>query len=369
MRTRLTYVLNIFGDGAVPNILIDVAPHIMRQGFDIDVVSLQSIPVEATCALRAKAIGLNVISLECGSREIARQFSRLRAYFRDRRPDIVHSHLGRSDILSALTVPTGIPLVTTLHNVRSNFVALTILGYRLTDGRIAARTCVSRTVQESWYRDWKLTSRNAVIYNPVDPARLTIRTERDALRESISVPQDARLLLNAGRLIPMKGQADLIAALPAVRERLPGTLLAIAGKGPLDEKLRRTARDLGVEDVVRFLGFRTDVPDLIHASDVVVFPSHWEGLGLVPIEAMFLQRPVIASAIGPIMEYITDGVEGTLIPPGDIEQLAAAIVVTLEGEGALDSQLRAARERATKMFSPESIAHQYTSLYHELGYS
>ena len=369
MTRRLTYVLNVFGDGAVPNIILDIAPFIRNAGFEIEVVSLQPVQVGDYCEQRARETGLALVSLERSSRDVVGQLAALQRYFRERQPDLIHSNLGRSDLLSALVRPLGsrrVPLVTTMHNVRTNFTAATVAGYRLTDHRVSIRTCVSRTVQESWYRDWKLTSESQVIYNPIDPARLGVTRDRGQVRSELGVAPDQVMLLNAGRLIPMKGQKYLIRAMASIRADSPGAVLVIAGTGMLHEDLKREAEACGVSDAVRMPGFRTDLPDLINAADVVVFPSLWEGLGLVPIEAMLMERPVVASAIGPIMEYIDHEVEGLLVPPGDSSALAAAVHRVLSDRGETLRRVANARRRAIEMFDPALIAGQYVELYNRL---
>lgn len=369
MTRRLVYVLNVFRDGAVPNIILDITPHVREAGFEIEIVSLQPVQYGDACEQRARKMAVPVVSLECQPRNIVRQLRRLRRYFVEQPPDIIHSNLGRSDLLSAMVCPgspSPVPLVTTLHNIRSNFSALTVAGYRLTDNRVSVRTCVSRTVQESWYRDWKLTSQSEVIYNPIHQDRLAVARDRLEVRAELGVAPDQVLLLNAGRLIPMKGQKYLIRAMATVRTKLPGAVLVIAGKGKLQHHLEQEVVACGVQDSVRLPGFRSDLPDLIHAADVVVFPSLWEGLGLVPIEAMLMDRPVVASAIGPIMEYIDHEVEGLLVPPGDSEALADAISRVLTDREATQMRVQNARHRASRMFDPELIARQYTELYARL---
>ena len=133
-------------------------------------------------------------------------------------------------------------------------------------------------------------------------------------------------LLCIGRLIPIKGHLVLLRALAQARARVPDVVLDVAGRGPLEPALKAYARELGVEDAVRFLGFVSPVQKAIEDAAIVVVPSLGEGFGMVALEAMERARPVIASAVGGLPEIVADGETGLVVPPADAEALAEAIV-------------------------------------------
>jgi glycosyltransferase involved in cell wall biosynthesis len=132
-------------------------------------------------------------------------------------------------------------------------------------------------------------------------------------------------LLCVGRLIPIKGHIVLLRAFADARRAVPELALDIAGRGPLEPALKALARDLGIADAVRFLGYVAPIQDAIERSAIVVVPSLGEGFGMVALEAMERARPVIAAAIGGLGELVVHGETGLLVPPGEAAPLARAI--------------------------------------------
>ena len=126
----------------------------------------------------------------------------------------------------------------------------------------------------------------------------------------------------------------MLEALPAVIQKLPNAVLALAGDGELHETLRRQAEQLGVLPHVRFLGFRDDVADLIHAADLFVLPSHLEGLCSTLIDVMLAGRPIVTTTAGGIPDLLGRDEPGGepvawLVPPRNGPALAEAILQAL----------------------------------------
>jgi glycosyltransferase involved in cell wall biosynthesis len=170
-------------------------------------------------------------------------------------------------------------------------------------------------------------------------------------------------LLCVGRLIPIKGHLVLLRALARAREHVPAATLHVAGRGALEPALREYVRELGLEDAVRFLGFVSPVQRAIEDAAVVVVPSLGEGFGMVALEAMERARPVIASAVGGLPEIVVDGETGLVVPSGDAEALAEAIVA-LAGDPERAAHMGAAgRERALGEFTPERSVRRVEELY------
>jgi glycosyltransferase involved in cell wall biosynthesis len=172
-------------------------------------------------------------------------------------------------------------------------------------------------------------------------------------------------LLCVGRLIPIKGHLVLLRALALARARLPRLTLDVAGRGPLEPALKAYARELGVADAVRLLGFVSPVGRAIEQAAIVVVPSLGEGFGMVALEAMERARPVVASDVGGLPEIVVDGETGLVVPAGDAEALAEAIVA-LAGDPARAAALgEAGRARALESFRQEQCTEQTERLYLE----
>ena len=229
---RLLYVLNIFRTAAVPNLLLDLAS-IIREKYAIRILSLQSVNPSDRLVLRCREAGIKLDSLDVRRYDLLRTAVRLKRYLREIKPDLIHSHLGRADIMSACCKERRTKLVTTFHSVRSSYHPLTRLGYILTDRRVDVRTAVSKTVDKTWYADWRLASRHRTIYNTVDPTRMEGAEERNIVRARYGITEDEILLLNVGRLTKQKGQVHLIEAMARLVRKQRGIRLLICGAGSL----------------------------------------------------------------------------------------------------------------------------------------
>ena len=166
-----------------------------------------------------------------------------------------------------------------------------------------------------------------------------------------------------GRLIPIKGHDVLLRALARVRQQLPEVTLEIAGDGPLEPELSATVSRLGLGERVSFLGRVAPPGPVFERAEVVVVPSFGEGFGMVALEAMERGRPVVASDVGGLPEIVADGRTGLLVPPGDPEAFAAAIV-ELAGDPARAADMGAAgRKRALAEFSQERCTDRIEAIY------
>jgi glycosyltransferase involved in cell wall biosynthesis len=176
---------------------------------------------------------------------------------------------------------------------------------------------------------------------------------------------DEPRLLCVGRLIPIKGHVVLLRAFAEARREVPSLKLDIAGRGPLEPALRALAKELDVEDAVRFLGYVAPIQRAVEQAAIVVVPSMGEGFGMVALEAMERARPVIAAEIGGLGELVEDGVTGVLVPPGEAEPLARAIV-RLASDFELCAEMGAAgRRRAVEQFLQDRCTDRTELLYEE----
>ena len=142
-------------------------------------------------------------------------------------------------------------------------------------------------------------------------------------RKEIGVPDEKILVISAGELIERKNHEVIIRALGKLQD--PDIYYAIAGKGPLLDRLKQVASEVGISDRVLFLGFRTDVFELYHAADISAFPSKIEGLGLAGVEAMAAGIPLVSSNVHGILDYVIDGKTGYAVPPNDVDGFASAL--------------------------------------------
>src|SRR5918996_1070833 len=170
-------------------------------------------------------------------------------------------------------------------------------------------------------------------------------------------------LLCIGRLIPVKGHLVLLRSLAQARGRVPDLVLDVAGQGPLEPALKAYAGELGLSDAVRFLGFVSPIQGAIEDAAAVVVPSLGEGFGMVALEAMERGRPVIASDVGGLPEIVADGETGFVVPAGDAEALADAMVALATDLARAAEMGQAGRTRALESFTQERSTQGIEALY------
>ena len=155
----------------------------------------------------------------------------------------------------------------------------------------------------------------------IDLSKFQIRNEiKQAKRSELEIPDEAVWILNVGELIPRKNQARLIQAVA----RIPNAYLTIAGRGKLQDELIKTIKDLGVENRVKLLGYRSDVSELCQASDIFAFSSVQEGLPVALMEAMACGKPVVCSRVRGNTDLV-DCSGGKLFNPFDFSEIEKAI--------------------------------------------
>lgn len=180
------------------------------------------------------------------------------------------------------------------------------------------------------------------------------KADRSERRPRIVVPR---------RLFSKNGVEFLVRALPGVRARVPDVEVLVVGDGPERSALERLARELGVTDSVRFLGARphAEMPRLLASSDLAVIPSLMEATSVAGLEAMACGVPVVASRVGGLPEIIDDEV-GRLVPPGDPDALAKAIVDLLRSPSR-DALGKRARERVVSRWSNARLVERHVRIY------
>lgn len=223
--------------------------------------------------------------------------------------------------------------------------------YRHCDHLIGnTRDIVDYLVGEGWPRE-----RAHYVPNFVDD----FENETPEPRDAHDTPADATLIFAMGRLHKNKAFDVLIEALQDV----PGGVLWLAGEGPLRDVLEETARQCGVLDRVRFLGWRTDVGPLLAAADILAVPSRHEPLGNVVIEGWSAQRPVVAAASQGPTQLIRDGETGLLVAVDDSEAFAAALNKVI-GDKALGARLvEAGRADFEANFTEQVVVQQYVEFF------
>ncbi len=221
-------------------------------------------------------------------------------------------------------------------------------------------------------RDYLLTqigldpAKVRVVPNGVDIAAIDAARPGLEVRRELGLAPDVPLLGLVGRLDHWgKGHKELFEAMASLKERYPLQALIIGG-GRRKKEVRALAANLGLADVVHFLGHRRDVPDLLKALDIFILPSYSEGVSLALLEAMAAARPVIVSRVGGLPEVVEQGKTGLLIAPRDADALAEALARLLDDPDLAKKLGAAARRRVRAHFSLDRLGKEINAIYEEL---
>jgi glycosyltransferase involved in cell wall biosynthesis len=271
-------------------------------------------------------------------------------------PDIVNPHLFRSTLVAAPLAKTlRVGKVVETYHGREAWRRGALNGSFVVD-RVVAR-CVDRVIAVSEAARHFLVrvkripaDKVVVIPNGRDLSRYQPGPGGAAIRRSLGLDTDAAVIGVIGRLEEQKGHAYVLEALPRVLTQFPHARLLVVGDGSLRGALEQRCRAAGIASSVLFTGFRTEVPQLLDAMDLVVLPSLYEGMPLTAIEASAMGKPVVATDVDGTGEVVVDGVTGRLVKPADAGALGEAIVEVLADPDRSRSMGRAGRERSWDRF-------------------
>jgi glycosyltransferase involved in cell wall biosynthesis len=240
-------------------------------------------------------------------------------------------------------------------------------------GKVDGLIGVSQFVVESLVDCGYSREKTFAVLNAIDLPRWDHRISGAAVRQELGIPAGAPVIACAARIFRGKGQDELIAAIPRVRDEFPDVRVLIIGRDDLQAQpksftadLKALASELGVYENIIFTGQRSDMPAVMAASDVFALASDEEPFGLVFAEAMAMKKPVAALNTGGTIEVVDHGKSGLLSAPGDRDGLSNNLLVLLR-----DAALRArmgeyGREQVEARFCAERMATDVGAVYTSL---
>ncbi len=300
---------------------------------------------------------------------------RLAKKFQQVRPDIVHSHKYKDSILGSIVarclhVPHVVRVVHGMPEPFKGLKNLKMAGYTLAD-RFVTRWFVDKVVAVSSDIEKLLAQiygadRVVCIHNGIDLEAIHVTTQRSEQRKGWQIDDKAILIGTVGRLVPVKGHAILIEALGILHKSNPNVRLLLIGDGPLRGHLEAVVKRLGLEQAVIFAGHQAQAYDFINMMDIFVLPSLHEGIPMVLLEALALERPVIASRVGGIPEVVSHGTSGILVNPVNPEELAAGLKGLIQDRKKAEELGNAGRCRVEQEFDASLMAARTAAVYQSL---
>jgi glycosyltransferase involved in cell wall biosynthesis len=364
-RVRVVEILATGTNGGAQEHAFSLMSRLDKSRYEVSAVSLT--PGSAVRKLQRE--GFSVLVIDESDDAIA--VGALTAHLADIRPDVIHTHMYRADIVGT---KAAIALGNAGH--RRPYIVSTVHSSRVRSasdrGTIRALTpemdqliAVSKAIERKIADEHRDGAPVRLIYNGVDLDRYDHQEPCCTLRDDYGMEPGSQIVGVIARLEPEKGHQTLIDAWPIVLRDVPDAYLLIVGEGSERGALERRAAARRVAHRVVFTGRRDDVPAVTAALDVAVLPSRREAQGLSILEAMALSRPVVASDVGGIPEMIDDGVTGLLVPHDNPPALAGAIVRLLTDHAFADTIARAGHDLVHDRFCIELMVKAIEEIYDE----
>jgi glycosyltransferase involved in cell wall biosynthesis len=383
---KILLVIGSLDIGGTEQQLVALASNLLHLGYRVMVFSLSAGPLRQT--LRSKGVPTVVARLnrrKGGSRLIRRVTSLALAsahlffLLLQYRPTIVHFFLPEAYLVGAplaalARIPIRVMSRRSLNTYQQTYPRIIARIERYLHRTMTAVVGNSKSVvQQLLGSEGVEPSRIGLIYNGLDVARFPISIDkadiRTSTRAALGTDSEHLLLIMVANLIAYKGHLDLLEALGSIRQRLPAgwRLLLVGRDDGIGGRLRERAGALAIRDNVIFLGPRSDVPELLLASDIGILSSHQEGFSNAVLEGMAARLPMVVTSVGGNSEAVIDGESGFVVAPHDPARLADAILRL-----AIDPELRAklgcsGRLRVEAQFSLERCIAGYDALYRHLA--
>ncbi len=290
--------------------------------------------------------------------------------------DLLHVHYAIPHSVSALLARQmlaargkRLPFVTTLHGTDITLVGLdrsylpvTRFAIENSDGV----TAISNYLREKTVQEFAVQRPIEVVPNFVNcDLYQPLPMDEHRAGRARWAPEGEKLLLHLSNFRPVKRVTDVVEVFARVSREMPARLLLV-GDGPERSNAEYLVHTLGLQERVLFLGKQEDVHRLLPLADLLLMPSTLEAFGLVALEAAACRVPTIATRQGGVGELIEDGVNGRLLPVGDVDGMAEAALALLRDPSALQAMAAAARQTAQQRFCTTRIIPQYEAFYDEL---
>ncbi len=277
-------------------------------------------------AQNAKTNGFDVITMRIGGDFDPFVIWKTRTVMKEKKIDVICTNMDKElrfgGIAAKLAGVKGIvpsreidyPLKNTL---RYRF-AYNILATKIAVNSIATQNTVLQSAP--WFKKEKIK----IIYKGISLEPYDVLPASN-IRSEFNLSPDTRLVTFVGQLDERKGLYDLLEAWKSIHSQYKEVVLALAGKGPMQNYIEQFIKDNSLQSSVCMLGFRTDIPSILLQSSMLVLPSLWEGFGYVLVEAMAARMPTVATRTSSIPEIVEHEKSGLLVPPRNAMQLAEAI--------------------------------------------
>ncbi len=297
-------------------------------------------------------------------------FLRLFQVIRRFKPDVIHTHLTKSDVTGQMMgFMGGVPVrVVSLHNndtwrTKPLFSNLMRMIVSPAQKYIAVSEAVRDFIVENSHypADKMLVIENGIDLDRFDPASVAPYD-----RAQWGISPDAPVIAIIGRLQPQKAHTVFLEAAALIKNEMPDVRFVIVGDGDLRAELEAKRDELGLQQQVIFAGIIRDIPAVLAAADILTFSSDWEGLPVALLEGMAMEKPVVSTAVGGVPLVVQDGVNGLLVAPRQPQKLAGELLRVLRDPELASRLGLAARGTIAERYSAGIMHDRILALYSSL---
>ncbi len=357
---RVLYLIKGLGRGGAEQSIVNGARYHDTSRFTYELAYLKPEMNDLAPELEALGVRLHCIGGKRGSWVAA-----LRRLVREREIDVVHAHSPLAAAGARIGLRGLTRIVYSEQNVWPAYHPATrwanMLTFPLNDHVLAVSDYVRRSMRYPKTLPLRMPP-ISVVHHGLDWSAVIRWSESNGGRATLGLPADVPVVGSVANFRPEKGLRHLIEAAAIIRRSVPDVRIVLIGSGPLEDDLRRRVAELGLEDTVLFPGFRGPATSVLSAFDVFALPSIHEGLSIAALEAMALGRPMVVSAIGPLVELMGTPAAGLVVPPGRPEAIAGAILEVIT-DPALRRRLGEAARRRAKAFDVRNVVARAESIY------
>ena len=323
---------------------------------------------DSPMAKRSAAAGYKIFTVPMHGEADLPAILKIRKLIKKNRYNIIHSHTSHAHTL-AFFASLGIDnklLVSRRVDFsifRHSFLKLSGIKYRFMADYYVA---ISHKIKEVLVSDGIDNNRIFVAHSGIDMDRFN-KIDSAHLKSEFNIMKNEKIVINVAHLAEHKGQKYLIKAIPAVLDKIPDVRFFIIGGGKLINKLKTLADSLKLNNRLIFTGFREDVGAFYKLADLFVMSSIEEGLGTSVLDALAIDKPVVATSAGGIPEIIKDGVTGRLVSPGDAKALADGIIKMFLDPEKADKMAENGGNLVTQNFSINAMVSKNIEIYRHIA--
>jgi glycosyltransferase involved in cell wall biosynthesis len=289
--------------------------------------------------------------------------------------DLIHAHGSKAGFIARVAaIGSRVPVVYSPHNFAFHAgvprwqAHIFAFVERLAARFLTAKIITVSNGEQAMARQFGVGKPDlfVTVHSGVDLSAFSRRVDRPEQKTALGVPREAQLVGVVGRLSEQKNPLDFVRLATRVHEKNPTVHFTWIGDGPLEESARELALELGVGNVLHFIGQREDVPADLQALDVFVMTSRWEAFSLALLEAMACGLPVVATRLPGIAEAVTEGESGFLLSVGDVDGMSAAVLSVLSDVDLAKRMGAGARRRVEQDFTRVQMMNRLMLVYQSL---